>query len=140
MTMNLQITLRNFHMVLIYISGRENASAGYVFISLHQTWKQAQSYCREHHTDLVSIRNEHENQKIQHVFPDFNNFETWIGLYGTRSWSDRSHSTFTFWNTGEPDNAGYCTAVSFSDSGKWTDENCNYEIPFVCYSGEIVTL
>ncbi|KAA0719905.1 C-type lectin domain family 10 member A MMGL [Triplophysa tibetana] len=124
----------NLLLTSVCYDGRENASAGYVFISLYQTWKQAQSYCREHHTDLVSIRNEYENQKIQHVFPDFNNFETWIGLYGTRSWSDLSNSTFTFWKTGEPDNAGYCTAVLFSDSGKWTDENCNYEIPFVCYS------
>ncbi|XP_077088897.1 macrophage mannose receptor 1-like [Siphateles boraxobius] len=39
--------------------------------------------------------------------------------------------------TGQPDNAGsseYCTAVSFGDSGSWTDENCNTVLSFICYS------
>ncbi len=63
----------------------------------------------------------------------------WVGLYRTRSWSDQSNSSFSNWRTGQPDNAGnseYCTAVSFRDSGSWTDENCNTALPFICYSGE----
>ncbi|XP_073791212.1 C-type Lectin CRL-like [Danio rerio] len=43
--------------------GRENASATYVVIYQNKNWTEAQSYCREHHTDLISIRNETENQK-----------------------------------------------------------------------------
>jgi len=90
-----------------------NATANYVFVYESKTWTEAQSYCREHHTDLVSIRNE--------------------------SWSDQSNSSFSNWAIWQPDNAGtseYCTAVSFSDSGSWTDENCNIALPFICYSGE----
>uniref|UniRef100_A0A8C1MS37 C-type lectin domain-containing protein n=1 Tax=Cyprinus carpio TaxID=7962 RepID=A0A8C1MS37_CYPCA len=74
--------------------------------------------------NLVSIRNETENFKLQSLFSYYNSF--WIGLYRTRSWSDQSNSSFSNWRTGQPDNAGnseYCTAVSFSDSGNWTDEN-----------------
>ncbi|KAK7131338.1 hypothetical protein R3I94_016467 [Phoxinus phoxinus] len=113
--------------------GRENASDTYVFIYQYKTWPEAQSYCREHHTDLISIRNETENQKIQYLLRNHYN-NVWIGLYRTRSWSDQSNSSFSNWTTGQPDTAGSCTVVSFSDSGKWTDENCNYTFPFFCYS------
>ncbi|XP_016403792.1 macrophage mannose receptor 1-like [Sinocyclocheilus rhinocerous] len=114
--------------------GRPNATGHYVVIYYHKTWNEAQTYCREHHTDLVSIRNETENFRVQSLIPYSS--VVWIGLYRTRSWSDQSNSSFSNWSAGQPDNAGnseYCTAVSFSDSGNWTDENCNTALPFICY-------
>ncbi|XP_050949046.1 macrophage mannose receptor 1-like isoform X1 [Labeo rohita] len=119
--------------------GRENASATYVLVYQYKNWTEAQSYCREHHTDLVSIRNENENQKIQYLLRNFYYYSVWIGLYRIRSWSDQSNSSFTYWSTWQPDTSGSCTAVSFSDSGKWTDENCNYEFPFFCHSGALTS-
>ncbi|XP_056587477.1 macrophage mannose receptor 1-like [Triplophysa dalaica] len=118
--------------------GRQNASTSYVLVYQYKSWTEAQRYCREYHTDLVSVRNETENEKIQFLFQTDNisNSDVWIGLYRTRSWSDQSNSTFSNWRSGEPNNAGnseHCTAVLFSDS-KWTDENCNYQLPFICYS------
>ncbi|XP_050949051.1 C-type mannose receptor 2-like [Labeo rohita] len=115
--------------------GRPNATERYVVIYYNKNWTEAQSYCREHHTDLVSIRNETENHRVQSLIFDY--YTVWIGLYRTRSWSDQSNSSFSNWRTGQPDNAGYseyCTAVSFRDSGSWTDENCNTALPFICYS------
>ncbi|XP_016403790.1 E-selectin-like [Sinocyclocheilus rhinocerous] len=129
----------SFYLMVCY-DGRQNASASYVFVYQYQTWTEAQSYCREHHTDLVSIRNETEHQKIQDLLKNnYHYYYVWIGLYRTRSWSDQSNSSFSNWRAGQPDNAGnseYCTAVSFSESGNWTDENCNTALPFICYSGE----
>ncbi|XP_039543846.1 macrophage mannose receptor 1-like [Pimephales promelas] len=119
--------------------GRKNASDTYIFIYQSKTWTEAQSYCREHHTDLVSIRNETENQKIQYLFRNYYNYNIWIGLYKTRSWSDQSNSSFSNWTTGQPDTPGSCTVVSFSDSGKWSDENCNYVFPFFCYTVSSLT-
>ncbi len=119
-----------------------NASTSYVFVNQYRNWTDAQSYCREYHTDLISVRNETENQKIQYLLNnDYNYYyyNVWIGLYRSRSWSDQSNSSFSNWRTGQPDNAGnreYCTAVSFRDSGSWTDENCNTALSFMCYSGE----
>ncbi|KAK2872519.1 hypothetical protein Q8A67_022416 [Cirrhinus molitorella] len=116
--------------------GRQNASASYVLVYQYKTWTEAQSYCREQHTDLISIRNETENWKIQDLSQRNTFINFWIGLYRIRSWSDKSNSSFSNWRTGQPDNAGhseYCTAVSFSDSGSFTDENCNTELPFICY-------
>ncbi|XP_050948619.1 L-selectin-like [Labeo rohita] len=119
----------SFYPVICY-DGRENASATYVVVNQYQTWSQAQSYCREHHTDLVSIRSKTENDKMQYLLQTFLLYETWIGLYRTRSWSDQSNSSFTYWKTDQPDNAGYCTVVSFSDSGKWADEYCDFAFTF----------
>ncbi|XP_051733304.1 macrophage mannose receptor 1-like isoform X1 [Ctenopharyngodon idella] len=122
-----------FYPTLCY-DGRQNASATYVLIYQYKNWTEAQSYCREHHTDLVSIRNETENQKIQYLLRNYYYYTVWIGLYKTRSWSDRSNSSFSYWSTWQPDTAGSCTVVSFSDSGKWADEYCNYAFPFFCHN------
>ncbi|XP_059381416.1 macrophage mannose receptor 1 [Carassius carassius] len=119
----------------ICYDGRQDASASYVWVEQYKTWTEA--YCREYHTDLISIRNEIEIQKIQDIFQNYYALNAWIGLYRTRSWSDQRNSSFSNWRTGQPDNAGnsqYCTAVSFSESGSWTDENCNFALPFICYS------
>ncbi|XP_050949045.1 lymphocyte antigen 75-like [Labeo rohita] len=118
----------------ICYDGRENASATYVVVNQYQTWTEAQSYCREHHTDLVSIRSKTENNKMQYLLQTFLLYETWIGLYRTRSWSDHSNSSFTYWKTGHPNTAEFCTVASFSDSGKWEDKYCNNVFTFFCYS------
>ncbi|XP_056587691.1 macrophage mannose receptor 1 [Triplophysa dalaica] len=112
---------------------RLNASTSYVLVHQYKNWTEAQRYCREYHTDLVSVRNEAENQKIRHSLKNYYYGPFWIGLYRTRSWSDQSYSTFSNWRSGEPNNAGNCTAVSFNDS-MWTDENCNDQLPFICYN------
>ncbi|XP_056587690.1 C-type mannose receptor 2-like [Triplophysa dalaica] len=123
------------HLSFVCYDGRQNASESYVYVDEYKTWTEALSYCREHHTNLVSIRNEIESLRIHSLIPI--NSYVWIGLYRTRSWSDQSNSTFSNWRTGEPNNAGgneHCTAVSFGDAEDWTDENCNYQLPFICYS------
>ncbi|XP_047661872.1 C-type mannose receptor 2-like [Tachysurus fulvidraco] len=100
-------------------------------------WTEAQRYCRQHYTDLAMVRNETENQKIRSMFNNTYFSSFWIGLYRTRSWSDKSNSSFSNWKPGQPDNYRQnesCTAVSFNDSGKWTDENCSHAFPFLCYS------
>ncbi|XP_058272164.1 C-type mannose receptor 2-like [Hemibagrus wyckioides] len=121
----------------ICYDGRVNASERYVPIYQNMNWTEAQRYCREHYTDLTSVRNETENQKIRSIFNNTYYAPLWIGLYRTRSWSDKSNSSFSNWKPGQPDNYRQnesCTAVSFNDSGKWTDENCSQAIPLICYS------
>ncbi|KAI4895024.1 hypothetical protein NFI96_001398 [Prochilodus magdalenae] len=126
----------NWYPFICY-DGRANASSIYTVVHQYMNWTEAQRYCREHYTDLASVRNKTENQKLRSVLNYYGYNAAWIGLYRTRSWSDQSNSSFSYWKSGQPDNAGqreYCTAVSFSASGKWTDEHCNYTLPFLCYS------
>ncbi|XP_036419997.1 macrophage mannose receptor 1-like [Colossoma macropomum] len=127
----------NARFPFVCYDGREDASKRYVVFYWYMTWTEAQSYCREHCTDLVSVRNNTENQEIKSLLKYDEDSRFWIGLYRNRSWSDRSNSSFSNWKPGQPDNAGgneYCTAVSFNDFGQWTDENCNHAFPFFCYS------
>ncbi|XP_062373033.1 macrophage mannose receptor 1-like [Sardina pilchardus] len=110
----------------------------YVLNTTQLSWNDAQASCRANYIDLASIRNSTENQKVHDAA---NGNTVYIGLNRTRLWSDGSDSSFRYWKSGQPDNANgnqYCTA--FSDSGHWTDENCNTTRPFFCYSAFVVGL
>ncbi|XP_059188290.1 lectin-like isoform X2 [Centropristis striata] len=100
------------------------------------SWTEAQSYCREHHTDLASVRNQAENQKVQELVPGV--WAVWIGLFrDSWKWSDGSSSSFRYWKSGQPDNYGGkedCAAADFSSSGGWRDRKCDQKFPFICYS------
>ncbi|XP_063756168.1 hepatic lectin-like [Eleginops maclovinus] len=89
------------------------------------TWTEAQSYCRTHHTDLASVRNMVDNYEVVKVLPGG---AAWIGLSrDTWKWSDRSHSSFRYWEQYEPnfkDHVETCVAANFGNSGKWNDWKC----------------
>lgn len=63
------------------------------------TWNIAQNFCREYHTDLVTIRSQTDNQKIYYT-------QGWIGLYrddsdGPWKWSRRAQiANFISWSIG----------------------------------------
>ncbi|XP_029291082.1 macrophage mannose receptor 1-like isoform X2 [Cottoperca gobio] len=109
----------------------------FVLINIPMTWTEAQSYCRANYTDLASVRNMAESQKIQDLVP----YRTtvWIGLSRDFwKWSDGSNSTFSFWEAGEPNN-NYgnneaCVVAYFNSSGQWGDVPCGRKYPFICYS------
>ncbi|XP_063068556.1 aggrecan core protein-like [Engraulis encrasicolus] len=102
----------------------------YVLITQYKKWRDAQSYCRANYIDLPSIRNATENEKVRVTANDYSVF---IGLHQVRPWSDGSDSSFRYWKSGQPDQVQTCTAMSFSDAGQWTDENCATTLPFFCY-------
>ncbi|XP_051280577.1 C-type mannose receptor 2-like isoform X1 [Dicentrarchus labrax] len=97
------------------------------------TWTEAQSYCREHHTDLATVRNMAENQKVSELVPSGQ--DIWIGLYRDPwKWSDGSTSSFRYWRPMEPNGPNeLCVAADFSHSGRWEDWNCDQKRAFICY-------
>ncbi|KAA8578139.1 hypothetical protein FQN60_017451, partial [Etheostoma spectabile] len=108
----------------------------FVLVTTSMTWTEAQNYCRTHHTDLASVRNMAENQKIQGVPSGGAYF--WIGLFRDYlKWSDGSSSSFSFWKSGQPDIKNpnqTCVAADFSQSGAWEGWPCDVERAFICYS------
>ncbi|XP_033974125.1 macrophage mannose receptor 1-like isoform X2 [Trematomus bernacchii] len=109
-------------------------NATFVLTDSYMTWTEAQSYCREHHTDLASVRNPAENQQIAELFPGVGWF--WIGLYrDSWKWSDGSISSIKYWAENKPNYRAskVCVAAAFDNSGKWEDLDCGVKKPFICY-------
>ncbi|XP_036420726.1 macrophage mannose receptor 1-like isoform X4 [Colossoma macropomum] len=114
----------------------------YIFINETKTWHDAQSYCREHHTDLASVRNQTENQQIFNISKNYSNSQNiWIGLFNDSwQWSDESNSTFRYWMSG-PDKYGHgemCAAVF--EQGYWNNVSCTNKLPFICYENKLILI
>ncbi|XP_073725994.1 C-type mannose receptor 2-like [Misgurnus anguillicaudatus] len=108
------------------------------------SWRAAQNFCRQNHTDLISVRNQTENQQIQKIMNDKNISEVWIGLFSDSwEWSDKSESGFRYWMSGEPNNQGGsedCTEVIVTDPGHWIDVVCSYSRTFVCHEDNLILI
>ncbi|XP_036420700.1 macrophage mannose receptor 1-like [Colossoma macropomum] len=116
----------------------------YILINGARTWSGAQSYCRKYHTDLASVRNQTENQKIWDLIQNVSSKRVWIGLfYDSWRWPDQSDSSFRYWASRQPDHFGGnedCAAVSMTDQRHWSDVNCKNKLPFICYKNKLILI
>ncbi|CAL8405295.1 unnamed protein product [Arctogadus glacialis] len=106
----------------------------YIVVQNTMTWYEALQYCRSHYTDLASVPNAAENDKILALNPA----DAWIGLhrYPWSHWSDGSSATFLNWGPGEPNSHGgpvapRCVKMSVT-SGSFFDEECGLLYNFAC--------
>ncbi|KAM4571421.1 lectin-like [Fundulus diaphanus] len=112
----------------------QGQNASFIFINQSMTWTEALSYCREHHSDLASVRSTTENEQIKALIPS-GEPEAWIGLYRfSWTWVDGSIFSFQHWRSGEPNGpTENCGAAVVDDGGKWEDWPCDWKMPFFCY-------
>ncbi|KAL6481106.1 hypothetical protein MHYP_G00091860 [Metynnis hypsauchen] len=116
----------------------------YILINETKIWRDAQSYCREHYTDLTSVRNQTENQQIWNFAKYSITLCVWIGLFNDSwKWSDQSNSSFRFWRSDQPDNVGgneNCALVGMADQGQWFDVNCGTMNRFICHENQLILI
>ncbi|KAL1280942.1 hypothetical protein QQF64_015542 [Cirrhinus molitorella] len=118
----------------------QDDSTGFIITETAMTWRDAQSYCRQHHTDLVSI----SSPEQMNLMPKESSL--WIGLFlDSWAWSNQWNQYFRYWAADQPSmisGSGNCVGMSTTDSGKWAKYICDVKQPFMCYGGdfEFVTL
>ncbi|XP_036453033.1 C-type mannose receptor 2-like [Colossoma macropomum] len=114
-------------------------------VNENKNWIDAQKYCREKYIDLATIESYEEmNPLLTLVSGTAGHF--WIGLrqkfeQNTISWiwSDGSNSSYTYWNTGEPNNGvdDLCVELSYYSAYypayRWYDSDCSSQKTFICY-------
>ncbi|XP_058471557.1 C-type mannose receptor 2-like [Solea solea] len=121
----------------------------YYYINQSMTWLQAQSYCREHYTDLATFESYDDISLLE---PTFSYMFAWIGLFDdpeswklnlgneSNSWrwsvtGETGKTTFKAWASGEPSfwNAEEVCVIMNTD-GTWAVITCTTENTFVCYT------
>ncbi|CAB1351861.1 unnamed protein product, partial [Coregonus sp. 'balchen'] len=132
----------------ICYDGKQDTNLTYVLIQENKTWIYAQSYCRQYHTDLVSVRNQKENTEIEQKI-SLRGLPVWIGLFqDSWRWSDQSNSSFRNWHQRRSSidqslNEFNCTLVDlypyYYYYTKWINHPCDLSYPFICYGPAVET-
>ncbi|XP_067309543.1 macrophage mannose receptor 1-like [Pseudorasbora parva] len=111
-----------------------NDSSGFIITETAMTWRDAQSYCRQHHTDLESITSAEQQNLIS------DQESLWIGLFrDSWEWSDKWSRFFRNWAADQPSQSsgsGNCVGISTANSGKWAQYSCDLKRPFICYGDD----
>ncbi|XP_039623887.1 secretory phospholipase A2 receptor-like [Polypterus senegalus] len=116
----------------------KNMNRSYFWINESMSWSSAQNYCQVNYTDLVSIRDESENQKIMKTAQGFN---FWIGLFNNQwKWSDGRNLTFQNWdqNCQGHDKSEQCGFIT--SFGKWSAYPCSTLWFFFCINSKAVLM
>lgn len=117
----------------LFTATAENPFDRFYKITGSGTWPEAQSYCREHHTDLVS------GTKQLEELTSMLSGRYWIGLFRDPwRWSDGSSSLFRPFSQTLTVGINKCAALH--KDGNWNTAGCNLKKNFFCYSGECSTV
>lgn len=106
----------------------------FYYIEQKKNWREAQNYCRKHHTELASGSHQLESQDFKNAMR--NTSEVWIGLFrDTWRWSDEDTFSFKNWDVKSLEDSKKKCAIS-NKCGKWEAADCNKKKPFFCYRGQ----
>uniref|UniRef100_A0A096LSV2 C-type lectin domain-containing protein n=2 Tax=Poecilia formosa TaxID=48698 RepID=A0A096LSV2_POEFO len=120
-----------------------NTNHKYHLIKEKKSWQEAQSYCREKHTDLISGTKQLQDEEVEKLMNSISD-SSYIGLFrDTWRWSDGSSFSFRHWNKGFNNpafNRDQCAMTVFKDEGRWKNEDCKKTKPFICYDDKVILI
>ncbi|XP_072115296.1 macrophage mannose receptor 1-like isoform X2 [Mobula birostris] len=111
-----------------------SADRKYFLIEEEKTWNKAWSYCRNHYTNLVSMRSAEEASLVSRLM----HRPCWIGLYtdGMSGWMWINGDAFRYskWGLWHPYsfNNSLPMCVTIFD-GEWHEADCDFPFNFICY-------
>uniref|UniRef100_A0A3B4U2W9 C-type lectin domain-containing protein n=1 Tax=Seriola dumerili TaxID=41447 RepID=A0A3B4U2W9_SERDU len=125
------------------------------YVNLSMNWNEAQRYCRENYTDLVTIESADDLTRLNR--PSLGTLWSWIGLTDDpKSWKGvmgndsnswrwsatgtTSETDYQNWAYNEPNYARAQENCVFTDNGKWLDVICRAKKQFVCFNGKKITI
>ncbi|MGL6083699.1 MAG: lectin-like protein [Gammaproteobacteria bacterium] len=98
------------------------------------TWSNAQTYCRQYHTDLASSRDEAQHLALKALTSGY----TWIGLFrDSWKWVDQTWFSTVKPMTKRINNALGNESCGYINKTQAADARCSDILPFVCYAGEV---
>uniref|UniRef100_A0A668A2H3 C-type lectin domain-containing protein n=1 Tax=Myripristis murdjan TaxID=586833 RepID=A0A668A2H3_9TELE len=121
----------------------------YHLIEQNKTWSEAQSHCRQHHTDLATVASKEEVDALNDVLAEHDQDDVWIGLHGGWRWSlenktyyGEGEAEFRMWEEDQPDNHRneYCAVLKDKE---WWDYRCHdkrYFISQCCRYSSMLTV
>uniref|UniRef100_A0A3B5QX13 C-type lectin domain-containing protein n=1 Tax=Xiphophorus maculatus TaxID=8083 RepID=A0A3B5QX13_XIPMA len=109
-----------------------------ILIKENKTWKDALTYCRDHHDDLVTITNMDDQRWIQEKVKNASTPFVWLGL--------RFNCTLNFWfwvckekisyqnstSAGWMNNCNTSGAMQAGGEHRWFQRNDTEELNFIC--------
>ncbi|XP_072525577.1 lymphocyte antigen 75-like [Salminus brasiliensis] len=123
---------RNF---MCYKQDETDLSFSYHRMIYNLTWYEAQTYCRKNYTDLVSIRDQGQNEAVK-IKGMTSSMSFWIGLLRDDwEWADGGRSAYRNWGAGQPRlllTSSNCTQLR---NGKWETVPCSNNVSAaLCYN------
>lgn len=121
----------------------------YHLVNKNKTWYEAQKYCRQNYTDLATINNMDEMERLLNTVNGIYPGLAWIGLYddlNSWKWSlddnsfyKKGERRFRKWYISKPrwnwNEDSLCVYISGYD-GVWWGSSCSWTLPFICFDGE----
>ncbi|RVE65935.1 hypothetical protein OJAV_G00121150 [Oryzias javanicus] len=118
---------------------RENNGKCYFFSTDTKSWFDANTYCMQQNSHLLSIQDVQERLWVR---TQVGTEIYWMGLNdeiveGVWEWSDGSPfiEYLSLWGQGQPDNwqgNEHCGEVVGYNNGHWNDENCDTKRRYIC--------
>uniref|UniRef100_A0A3P9ICF1 C-type lectin domain-containing protein n=1 Tax=Oryzias latipes TaxID=8090 RepID=A0A3P9ICF1_ORYLA len=112
----------------------------YYFVNMNMNWTEAQQHCRTHYTDLATVTNRKDLDKLRNM--QRRSMAAWIGLYYEAGTNETFHWSlpgldffFRLWDDeyySKKDDS--CSILT--EKGSWSIDDCGKKQPFICYRGK----